>query len=66
MPDQIENLLPAASIGLDRRLVFRGTGRMRQDLPPEETSQILRLMSRDKTVGDDDIFPAIIVDVHEV
>ena len=36
---------------------------MRHDLSPEETSQVVRFTAREITIGQDEIVPAVIIDV---
>ena len=40
--------------------------RLRHDLPPELTSEVVGDFSRDVTIADQEIFPAIVVQVDEI
>lgn len=51
---------------LARTLVVLFTLGRRQDLSPKEASQIAGVIGRDKSIGHDQIFPSVVVDVDEV
>ncbi len=53
-----------ASIHVRRRNVDRRTA-LRQNLPPEKTSQIAIVIGRDEPVGDQQVFPSIVVHVDK-
>ena len=40
--------------------------RSRRDLPPKETSQIARVLGCNETVCDDQVLPAVAVEVGEI
>ena len=64
--NQSHDLRPAGAVLIDGHGVVGRHGRVRQDLPPEEASQIFRLMPGHKPVRNDQVFPAVVVNVDEL
>ena len=66
LADHATQVAPIIQVILSIGRRFNVRWRLRHDLPPKETSQVLGRFLCDVTVGDNQILPAIIVDVGEL
>ena len=66
--NHVHDLSPAGQIGIISGIsqrVFWLCGRMRQDLPPEKTSEVFCLVPGHKAIRNDNVFPAVVIDIHK-